>query len=155
MTSISLQTLINAPAEICFDLMRDVRLHVETTVQTNEKAVAGVTSDKIGLGQTVTFEGIHFGMRQRLTVKVVEFDRPNLFVDEMIEGRFRSFRHVHEFGETELGTLMTDTIEWTSPLGPIGRIVDRLFIAPHLRKLVTGRNSRLKELAETSVLQSV
>jgi ligand-binding SRPBCC domain-containing protein len=155
MTSISLQTLINAPAEICFDLMRDVRLHVETTVQTNEKAVAGVTSDKIGLGQTVTFEGIHFGMRQRLTVKVVEFDRPNLFVDEMIEGRFRSFRHVHEFAETELGTLMTDTIEWTSPLGPIGRIVDRLFIAPHLRKLVTGRNARLKELAEASVQQSV
>lgn len=57
----------------------------------------GVTDGKIGLGQTVTFEGKHFGMRQRLTVKVTEFERPRLFVDEMIEGRFKTFKHIHEF----------------------------------------------------------
>lgn len=148
MPTIKLETHIHAQPEICFDLMRDIRLHTETTVETNERAVAGVTDGKIGLGQTVTFEGTHFGMRQRMTVKVVEFERPRLFVDEMIEGRFRTFKHIHEFTDRDGGTLMIDTLEWTSPFGILGRIVDKLLLESHLRDLVTTRNARLKQIAE-------
>lgn len=128
--------------------MRDIRIHTETTAQTDELAVAGVTTGMIGLGQTVTFEGTHFGMRQRLMVKVVEFERPHLFVDEMIEGRFRSFRHIHEFLSIDGGTLMRDTVVWVSPLGILGMIADKLLIRRHLRDLITTRNTKLKEIAE-------
>ena len=145
-----LETQIKAPAETCFDLMRDVRLHTQTTSQTNERAVAGVTDGMIGLGQTVTFEGTHFGMRQRLTVKVTAFERPHLFVDEMIEGRFKSFKHIHEFTPQDGETLMRDTLEWTSPFGIIGRLVDKLLLERHLRDLVSNRNKKLKEIAESA-----
>jgi ligand-binding SRPBCC domain-containing protein len=148
MPKIVLETLINAPANTCFDLMRDVRLHTKTVAKTKEKAVAGVTEGKIGLGQTVTFEGKHFGMKQRLTVKVIEFERPRLFVDEMIEGNFKTFRHVHEFFAAERGTLMRDTVTWTSPFGVLGRLVDYFFLKGHLRKLISGRNAMLKHIAE-------
>lgn len=149
MPTIILETFINAPAEDCFDLMRDIRIHTETTTQTNEKAVAGVTNGMIGLGQTVTFEGTHFGVRQRFTVEVVEFDRPRLFVDEMREGAFRSFKHIHEFIGRDGGTLMRDTLIWTSPLGILGRIADKLLIERHMRRLVSGRNAKLKQIAES------
>lgn len=145
-----LETVIKASAETCFDLMRDIRIHAETTAQTNEKVVAGVTDGMIGLGQTVTFEGTHFGMRERLKVKVVEFERPHLFVDEMIEGKFTAFKHKHEFEPIAEGTLMRDTIIWTSPYGILGRLVDKLLIERHLRSLVSGRNARLKAIAETA-----
>jgi ligand-binding SRPBCC domain-containing protein len=150
MPQIVLETFIKAPAEVCFDLMRDVRLHTETTMETDERAVAGVTDGMIGLGQTVTFEGKHLGFRQRLTVLVTEFERPWLFTDEMIEGNFSSFKHVHQFDDRDGGTLMRDTIVWTSPLGFLGKIVDRLILERHLRNLVAGRNARLKQLAEDS-----
>lgn len=146
--TIVLDTHINAPVEVCFDLIRDIRLHTDTTVETNESAVAGVTEGLIGLGQTVTFEGTHFGLRQRLKVKVVEFERPNLFVDEIVEGRFKSFKHVHEFTDADGGTRMFDTLEWTSPFGILGRLVDRLVLERHLRSLVSTRNSRIKQIAE-------
>jgi ligand-binding SRPBCC domain-containing protein len=149
MPTIVLETLINAPAETCFDLMRDIRLHTETTMETEERAVAGVVGGMIGLGQTVTFEGKHLGFQQRLTVKVTEFERPSLFVDEMTEGNFASFKHIHEFVPQPQGMLMRDTIVWTSPLGVLGSIVDKLFIENHLRTLVTKRNARLKQIAET------
>jgi ligand-binding SRPBCC domain-containing protein len=148
MPSFTLETFINAPPETCFDLMRDVRIHTQTTSQTSEKAVAGVTDGKIGLGQMVTFEGTHFGMRQRLTVKVTAFDRPWFFVDEMIEGRFREFKHIHEFTPENGGTLMRDTLEWTSPFGVLGQIVDRLLLERHLRVLIGTRNRKLKQIAE-------
>jgi ligand-binding SRPBCC domain-containing protein len=148
MPTIVLKTHISAPPEMCFDLMRDIRLHTETTIETSEKAVGGVTDGMIGPGQTVTFEGTHFGMRQRLKVKVVEFDRPRLFVDEMIEGRFKRFKHIHEFQKLDAGTLIVDTIEWTSPFGVLGKMVDTLLLERHLRNLVSTRNNRLKHIAE-------
>ncbi len=148
MPQIVLETFINAPAETCFDLMRDVRLHTKTTAKTNEKAVAGVTNGKIGLGQTVTFEGTHFGMRQRLTVKVIEFERPRLFVDEMTEGTFKTFKHIHEFSTQDGGTLMRDTVVWTSPFGILGRLVNVILLERHLRNLIGGRNEMLKKIAE-------
>ena len=150
MPVIILETSINASADVCFDLMRDIRIHTETTAQTDEKAVAGVTDGKIGLGQTVTFEGTHFGVRQRLTVKVTEFNRPRPFVDDMTEGRFKSFKHIHEFTEHDGKTLMRDTIIWTSPFGILGKVVDKLLLERHLRDLVTKRNAKLKEIAEAS-----
>ncbi len=145
-----IETHINASPETCFDLMRDVRLHTETTAQTDERAISGVTEGMIGLGQTVTFEGTHFGMRQRLTVKVIAFERPTLFVDEMIEGRFKSFKHIHEFMLQDGGTFMRDTLEWTSPFGIIGRLMDKLLLERHLRDLVSKRNEKLKEIAESA-----
>lgn len=148
MPQLVLETFIHAPADVCFDLMRDIRIHTETTAQTNESAVAGVTDGMIGLGQSVTFEGRHFGMRQRLTVQVIEFDRPRLFVDEMTEGRFKTFKHIHEFTEAEKGTLMKDMLIWTSPFGILGKIIDKLLLRNHLRNLVRMRNVRLKEIAE-------
>jgi ligand-binding SRPBCC domain-containing protein len=154
MPTIILETIINAPAEICFDLIRDVRIHTQTTSRTNEKAVAGVTGGKMGIGQTVTFEGKHLGMRQRMTVKVIEFERPRLFVDEMIEGTFAAFKHVHEFLPHHDGTLMRDTIVWTSPFGVLGRVVDKLLINRHLTALVSERNRKLKQLAEETALSA-
>lgn len=143
MPTLTLETFINAPAELCFDLVRDVRLHSETSEQTNEKAAGSIRP-----GQTVTFERTLFGVRQRLTVEVVEFDRPRRFVDEMIEGAFRTFRHVHEFSPHDGGTLMRDALVWESPFGIAGRLVDKLLLVPHLRDLVSTRNAKLKQLAE-------
>lgn len=148
MPEILIETQIHAPAERCFDLMRDIWIHTETTMETDESAVAGVTEGMIGPGQTVTFEGRHFGFKQRLTVRVTEFERPTLFVDEMTEGNFRSFKHIHEFVTVRSGTLMRDRLIWTSPFGIVGRIVDELLLKRHLRDLVSKRNLRLKQLAE-------
>ena len=149
MPTLIIETEINAPPEVCFDLVRDISLHVQTTKQTDEKAVAGRTHGKIELGETVTFEGKHFGIRQRLTVKVTEFERPRFFTDEMLEGTFKSFKHKHEFIPKDNGTLMRDTLEWTSPFGFLGKIVDTFLLESHLRQLVSRRNAELKRVAES------
>ncbi|MFN2500438.1 MAG: cell division protein [Pyrinomonadaceae bacterium] len=153
MPRVVLEKQINAPAEVCFDLVRDIRVHTQTTMQTGEKAVDGVTNGMIALGQTVTFEGSHFGIRQRLTVQVTQFERPSVFVDEMTHGIFKTFKHIHEFIVRDEGTLMRDTVIWTSPAGFLGRIADRLFLERHLTELVRTRNGMLKILAEAHPAQ--
>src|SRR5665811_1912859 len=97
MPRIELRTEIKANKEIVFDLSRSIDLHRISTEHTNEEAIAGKTSGLIELNESVTWKAKHFGIYQRLTSKVTEFDRPNYFVDEMVNGAFKNFRHEHHF----------------------------------------------------------
>jgi ligand-binding SRPBCC domain-containing protein len=148
MPTIVVTTRIAAPVDRCFDLARDVDAHVRTSAGTGERVVAGRMSGLLELGDTVTFEGVHLGVRQRLAARIAELDRPHRFVDEMTQGAFAAMRHVHEF-TTEGGvTVMTDTITWRSPLGLLGRIADALVLRNHLRQFLLTKQAALKVLAE-------
>ena len=148
MPTIHLETHIYAPVETCFDLARDLELHCRTTAHTRERIVGPVANRLIEAGDVVTFEAVHLGVRQRLTAKIVEMERPSRFADEMVSGAFRSLRHLHEFRSQGAGTLMTDTLEFTSPLGILGRLADRLFLECYMRRFLTVRNQNLKSVAE-------
>jgi ligand-binding SRPBCC domain-containing protein len=105
---IRLALLITAPVERCFDLARDIDLHQQSLTHTAERAVAGRTSGRIALGERVTWEAVHFGVQQKLTVQITDYARPYYFVDEMIHGAFARFTHRHEFAAVDAGTLMID-----------------------------------------------
>ncbi len=151
MTTMVIETRIVAPADVCFDLARDVDAHVRTTASTGERVVLGRTSGLLELGDSVTFEAVHFGLRLRLTSRVVELERPRRFIDEMVAGPFASLRHVHDFLPEGTATLMRDTLVWTSPLGGLGRIADRLVIERHMRAFMITKQSALKAEAERLV----
>src|SRR5438309_1627108 len=117
MPSITIHTEIRAPIDLCFDLARNVEVHCQSAAFSKERAIGGKTSGLLELGDTITFEAIHFGLRQRLTAKIVAFDRPKTFTDDMLTGAFRSLTHLHQFETRGELTVMTDTITWVSPLG--------------------------------------
>lgn len=110
-----------------------------------EKAVSGVRSGLISLGEDVTWRAWHFGFPLRMTSRVTHLDAPDFFVDEQVRGPFRWFRHVHEFSEDAEthDTTMIDRIEFTAPCGPLGRLVEKLVLARYLRQLIERRNRYL------------
>jgi ligand-binding SRPBCC domain-containing protein len=148
MAVIRIVTTIAAPIERCFDLARDIDFHTQSLGDTGERAVAGRTTGLIELGESVTWQARHLGVRQRLTVEITAFQRPTYFRDVMTAGAFRSFAHDHRFEAREGRTVMTDEVEFRSPLGPLGWLVDRLFMARYLRRLLEGRCQAIKREAE-------
>jgi ligand-binding SRPBCC domain-containing protein len=112
--------------------------------------VGGVTLGLLELGDEVTWEARHLGVRQRLTVRVSRLERPALFEDVMVRGAFASLRHVHEFVPRDGGTTMVDTFTFASPLGPLGAIVDRVFLAGYMRRFLISRANELKQIAESA-----
>jgi ligand-binding SRPBCC domain-containing protein len=150
MTTIRVETQIEAPAGLCFDLARDLGAHVKSASFSNERLVEpGKTSGLVELGDMYTIEGTHFGFRQRFTTRIVEFEKPHRFVDEMVKGTFKWLRHVHEFHPSANGTLMRDVLSWEAPLGVLGQFADFLFLKRHMRWFVGTKQSHLKQLAET------
>lgn len=150
MSTIHLQTLIKADIETCFDLSRSIDLHLESTKQTGEAAIAGRTSGLIEMGESVTWRAKHLGIWQTLTSKITVMQRPVLFVDEMQGGAFKSFRHEHHFAEADGATLMTDVFTFLSPLGLLGVIADKLFLTRYMTNLLLQRNEVIKVHAEAN-----
>jgi ligand-binding SRPBCC domain-containing protein len=143
------ETVINAAPEVCFDLVRDVSFFLQSGEKDFEKFAAKNSHGEIKLGEIVTFERKVFGLSQTLKVKVVELEKPLRFVDEMIEGNFKYFRHAHEFITAKNQTLMRDIFVWESPLGILGKIADAIFMKNYLRNMAMRRNAKLKEIAES------
>lgn len=155
MPRIELETRINAPRNIVFDLSRSIDLHKISTAHTNEEAIAGVTEGLIEYGEWVTWKAKHFGVYQKSTSKITAFDYPNFFTDEMQKGIFKSFKHEHIFKNTVAGTLMTDVFVYIAPLGVLGRLADVLFLERYMKQLLKTRNDIVKEFAETDKWRTV
>jgi ligand-binding SRPBCC domain-containing protein len=149
MAIIRLSTSIAAPPERVFDLARSIDAHQQSAEGTHERAVAGVTRGLIGMGDEVTWEARHFGIKQRLTVRVTGFERPSRFQDIMVSGAFKSMKHDHEFIAQQPGTLMVDRFEFESPFGLLGRMADFVFLVGYMRRFLARRNQVLKNLAES------
>lgn len=150
MPIIKLETKINAPVQRVFDLARSIDLHQDTMSKYDEKAVAGVMSGLIDLGETVTWEATHFGVRQNLTSQITAFERPWHFRDSMVKGVFKRFDHDHYFEAVGAETLIKDIFDYDSPLGILGTIADALFVEKHLREMLEERNDLIKRIAESN-----
>jgi ligand-binding SRPBCC domain-containing protein len=149
MPIIELLTEINAPIKRCFDLSRSIDLHLISTKHTGERAIAGTTKGLINLDETVTWRAKHFFIWQTLTTKIVEFNSPDFFADEMIEGAFKSFRHEHYFFAINNLTLMKDVFIFESPMGILGMLFNVLTLKSYMTSLIKQRNEVIKQVAES------
>jgi ligand-binding SRPBCC domain-containing protein len=150
LSRIELTTRIRAPRERVFDLARDVDAHVASATGTEERPVAGKTSGLLDLGDEVTWRARHFGITQELTSRITIFDRPRHFRDSMVKGAFARFDHDHWFDEDDDGrtTLARDVFDFDAPLGPLGRLADRLVLRRYMSRFLETRMQILKEMAE-------
>jgi len=149
MQRIRLKTLVNASTKICFDLSRNIDLHVKSMRDSNEKAVTGKITGLINLGESVTWEARHFGIKFKLTSRITDMEAPCRFTDEMSKGPFKYMKHQHFFKKVGDLTEMTDIFEFEAPFGLVGSIVEKLILKTYLTNLLAKRNLTIKQAAET------
>src|SRR5260370_9203268 len=149
MPTIRLETYITAPIERCFDLALSVDLHRPSVAHTHERRIGGVTTGMMKLGDTVTWEAVHCGIKQRLVSKITAYERPYRFTDEMIRGAFQETTHLHEFVSQPPGTLMIDLFSFRAPLGILGRLAETLVLRRYMKGLLLTRNRHLKQVMST------
>jgi ligand-binding SRPBCC domain-containing protein len=141
-------TEIAAPPSIVFDLSLSIDTHLDSQANANERAIGGVTTGQIGLGEEVTWRATHFRVPFTMTSRITALERPHRFVDEQTRGPFRRFHHEHVFRPIDGGTSMVDRITFDAPLGPLGRIVEQIVLGSYLQRLIVKRGEFLKIAAE-------
>ncbi|MEO6167628.1 MAG: SRPBCC family protein [Chitinophagales bacterium] len=98
----------------------------------------------------VTWRAKHFGIFQKLTVKITSFNYPGFFEDTLIKGVFKSMRHEHRFEKRGESTLLYDHFEFEALLGILGKLAERWFLGSYLKEFLEERNRLIKQTAESS-----
>jgi hypothetical protein len=69
------------------------------------------------------------------------------FVDAQLNGPYKLWHHTHEFEpDGEQHTLLRDTVRYALPLGPLGEIARRLFVARDLERIFDYRTVSLPSM---------
>lgn len=113
------------------------------------------TTGRIAAGERVRWSLRLYGVVPlRHTTEILEL-QPELpggrarFVDAMVSGAFAAFHHEHLFdplpptADGSPRTRSTDRMTWNSPLGPLGRLADALFVRRTLQGLLADRNAEI------------
>lgn len=137
-----------APADV-FAAAIDPALHLQSMARYGETMVEGPDRGMFTEGSTVTWRARHFGVPFHLRSIVFDIDPPHRFYDRQIKGPFAVFHHEHVFMAHPDGTLMRDAITLRSPFGPIGALVDRIFMREYMRRLIDERGAVLAETLES------
>ena len=68
------------------------------------------------------------------------WDPPAAFSDSQLRGPYASWYHEHLFAPDEAGgTVVTDRVWYAPPLGWLGAVANRLFVAPAIRRIFEHR----------------
>lgn len=85
----------------------------------------------------VRFESLH-----------TAYDPPHSFEDQQVRGPFKSWRHRHIIEPHPDGAVLIDDIEYTPPLGILGRVFAGIVIEPRLRRVFAFRHRLTREYCE-------
>ena len=79
--------------------------------------------------------------------RIEEWEPGVRFVDAQLRGPYRLWHHTHEFAPDGAGgTVMRDIVRYALPLGPLGELARRAFVARDLRAIFDHRQRRVAEL---------
>jgi ligand-binding SRPBCC domain-containing protein len=149
MPTIHLTTFIAAPVNVVFDLSRNIDMHRQSMSAYQEEAVAGIRFGLIEKDETVTWKARHLFKTRMLRVKITEMKKPEMFIDEQVEGDFKMMKHEHHFKLCDNGTIMIDLFHFESPYGIFGQWFNSLYLTRYMKRLLEQRNTTLKEFAES------
>ncbi len=86
---------------------------------------------------------------QTWKIRIAEIEHDRRVVDVAEKSPFAFWRHEHRFAPLPGGgTRMTDDVTYALPLGPVGRMADRLVGRRQLERMFSERQAKTKALFE-------
>ncbi len=136
---------IDAPIDRCFLLSTSIPLVARILGMT---PVEGKQTGLVVDGDRVLWRGIKFGFPQFHETLITCYERPSFFQDSMASGRFKSFHHDHHFQVIAGHTHVYDVVRFSLPFGPLGKLVAKQIVIPHILRLLRERHRMIKRIAE-------
>ena len=142
MRRIELSCIVDAPVAEVFAFHRDTRNVASISpVGTQVLAVEGRFPVEQGDEVRLTIRQLPIPWPQRWRILIERVQAPTLVVDRMLAGPFAAWRHEHRFAARDDGrTMLTDAVEYTVPLGALGRVADALVLRHALRLSFRARH---------------
>lgn len=144
---LSLEQIIPAPLEKVWEYFCDPKnLNTITPPDMNFEILDG-GENPMYEGQLIEYR-VEFvrGIRSRWLTEISHVRACEYFVDEQRMGPYRFWYHEHAFEEVSSGTLMKDRVSYAVPMGFMGDMLDRVWIAERLKGIFDYRRKKITEL---------
>jgi ligand-binding SRPBCC domain-containing protein len=80
------------------------------------------------------------------TTEITHVEHPDFFVDEQRFGPYRFWHHQHRFREVSGGVEMYDLVHYLLSHDQLAGLVNRMFVAPRLRRIFDFRSTALNKI---------
>ena len=108
--------------------------------------VLSSTDSRVGLGTKISYR-LHWQIFPlSWNSEISEYKKDIFFADEMTRGPYRSWYHRHLFRSVQDNVEMTDTIQYSLPLGLIGNLVHAVIIKQQLESIFDYRKKVIEEI---------
>jgi uncharacterized protein len=134
------------PIHTVFRVFEDARNLAEITPPWLRFAVTTQGDIQMGQGVEIDYEIRWQNLPMKWKTVISEYQPPFYFVDEQLKGPYKLWRHVHEFAETAHGTIVSDRVDYTLPLGPLGRVAHSLIVGRQLKAIFEYRQRAMPKL---------
>ncbi len=105
--------------------------------------VLDATDRPVRLGTRIRYRLRLHGVSLRWESRISEYRERGCFADEMLAGPYRRWYHRHLFFEVPGGVEIVDVVDYTLPLGPLGRVVHALIVHRQLDAIFTYRQQAI------------
>lgn len=122
------RTVVPVPPDRAFAFFSDARNLARVTPPGMRFRIATEGAGALSEGAVIEFRVRAGLLPVRWSSRIEGFRPPHGFVDVMLRGPFRSWRHLHTFEGRGDGTVLCDLVEYSMPLGPLGRVAHALWV---------------------------
>ena len=78
--------------------------------------------------------------------RISEYEENSFFVDEMMQGPYKTWYHRHLFSTVRGGVEITDLVKYELPFGLLGNLVHSILIRKQLEKIFNHRNEAIAKI---------
>tara|TARA_Y100000590_G_scaffold332892_5_gene378592 strand:- start:7481 stop:7939 length:459 start_codon:yes stop_codon:yes gene_type:complete len=78
--------------------------------------------------------------------RISEYEENSFFVDEMMQGPYKTWYHRHLFSTVRGGIEITDLVKYELPFGLLGNLVHSILIRKQLEKIFNHRNEAVAKI---------
>ena len=109
--------------------------------------IVDVENTKMYSGQIIKYNVTPlFGINMRWVTEISHVKKNSFFVDEQRFGPYKFWHHKHMFDVIDGGVKTTDLLDYSLPMGPIGRLLQPILIKPKIEEIFEYRRKKLIEI---------
>jgi ligand-binding SRPBCC domain-containing protein len=135
--------LVEAPRETVFPFFADaLNLEAITPPWLNFRVITPGPIE-MGVGALIEYRLSLHRVPVRWLTRIEDWQPGRSFVDAQVRGPYRLWHHTHTFEDAPAGTLVRDRVRYALPLGVVGEVAHRAFVARDLHRIFDHRQSEI------------
>ena len=142
----SVTQFIDKPLDVVFSFFAKPENLIRITPSTLDFQILTPTPISMVKGTVIDYNIKVMGIRVNWRTLITSYNPPTQFVDEQTKGPYLLWIHTHTFMIKDEGVEIHDCIEYSIPLGLLGRFVHFLWIKRKLDQIFDFRRRKIEEI---------